>query len=60
VSEVEGQDTWQRATLAVAITAGSVHGVQEHADRVERFIVERFPDGARVDRTVRSFAEVDE
>jgi uncharacterized protein len=60
VSEVEGQDTWQRATLAVAITAGSVHGVQEHADRVERFIVERFPDGARVDRTVRSFAEVDD
>jgi uncharacterized protein len=60
VSEVEGQDTWQRATLAVAITAGSVHGVEEHADRVERYVVERFPDGSRIERTIRSFAEVDE
>jgi uncharacterized protein YlxP (DUF503 family) len=60
VSEVEGQDTWQRATLAVAITAGSLRGVQEHADRVDRFIVERFPDGCRIDRTIRSFAEVDD
>jgi uncharacterized protein len=60
VSEVEGQDTWQRATLAVAITAGSLHGVREHADRVERFVLERFPDGLRIDRTVRSFNEVDE
>jgi uncharacterized protein len=59
VSEVEGQDTWQRATLAVAITAGSLHGVREQADRVDRFIVERFPDGSRIDRTIRSFAEVD-
>jgi uncharacterized protein len=59
VSEVEGQDTWQRSTLAVAITAGSLHGLQEHADRVERFVVERFPDGSRIDRTFRSFAEVD-
>jgi uncharacterized protein len=60
VSEVEGQDTWQRATLAVAITAGSLRGVREHADRVERFVLERFPDGLRIDRTVRSFNEVDE
>ena len=60
MSEVEGQDTWQRATLAVAITAGSLHGVREHADRVERFVLERFPDGLRIDRTVRSFNEVDE
>jgi uncharacterized protein YlxP (DUF503 family) len=59
VSEVGGQDTWQRATLAVALTAGSVHGVQEHADRVERYLLERFPEGCRVERTVRSFTEVD-
>jgi hypothetical protein len=37
-----------------------VHGVHEHADRVERFLLERFPEGVRVDRTVRSFAEVDD
>jgi uncharacterized protein len=59
VSEVGGQDTWQRATLAVAITGGSARGVQDHADRVERFVVERFPDGSRIDRMIRSFSEVD-
>ena len=59
MSEVEGQDTWQRSTLAVAVTAGSLHGVREQADRVERFVIERFPDGCRIDRTVRSFSEVE-
>jgi uncharacterized protein YlxP (DUF503 family) len=59
VSEVEGQDTWQRATLAAAITGGSVRAVEEHADRVERFLLERFPEGCRIDRTIRSFSEVD-
>jgi uncharacterized protein len=60
VTEVEGQDTWQRATLAVAITGGSPRAVVEHADRVERYVVERFPDGSRIERTIRSFAEVDD
>ena len=60
MSEVGGQDTWQRATLAVAITGGSPHAVDEHADRVERYVVERFPDGCRIERTIRSFNEVDE
>lgn len=59
MSEVEGQDTWQRASLAVAVTAGSERRVREHADRVERFVIERFPDGCRVERTVRSFSEVE-
>ena len=59
VSEVGGQDTWQRSTLAIAITGDSVRRVQEHADRVERLLLERFPDGCSMDRTVRSFSEVD-
>jgi hypothetical protein len=60
VSEVAGQDTWQRATLAVAVAGGSVSAVHEHADRVERYVVERFPDGCRIERTIRSFNEVDD
>ena len=60
VSEVAGQDTWQRATLAVALAGGSVSAVREHADRVERYVVERFPDGCRIERTIRSFNEVDD
>ena len=59
VSEVGGQETWQRATLAVAITGGSARRVQDHAARVERLLLDRFPDGCRIDRTVRSFSEVD-
>jgi uncharacterized protein len=60
VSEVGGQDTWQRSTLAVAITGGSESAVRDHADRVERYVLERFPDGSRIDRTVRSFSEVND
>jgi uncharacterized protein len=60
VSEVAGQDTWQRATLAVALAGGCVSAVREHADRVERYVVERFPDGCRIERTIRSFNEVDD
>jgi hypothetical protein len=58
VSEVEHQDTWQRATLAVALTGGSPRQVHEGADRVERFVLERFPDGCRVERTVASFDDL--
>jgi uncharacterized protein YlxP (DUF503 family) len=60
VSEVGGQDTWQRSTLAVAVTGDSVRRVQEHADRVERMLLDRFGDGFRMERIVRSFNEVDD
>jgi uncharacterized protein YlxP (DUF503 family) len=59
VAEVDGQDTWQRSTLAIALTAGSSYRATQHADRVERFLEERFPDGCRVERKVRSYVEVD-
>ena len=50
VAEVGGQDTWQRTTLAVALTSGSPHELGRAADRVERYLVDRFPDGAVVER----------
>jgi len=56
---VAGQETWQRSTLAVAVTGGSESAVRDHADRVERFILDRFPEGCRFERTIRSYAEVD-
>ena len=58
VAEVGHQDLWQRATLAAALTAGSVNHLEGAADRVERFLLERFPESCRVERTVRSFDEV--
>ena len=58
VSEVEHQDLWQRATLAAAVTGGSQHAVAEAADRVQRFLDGRCPQGVRVDRTIVSFREL--
>jgi uncharacterized protein len=50
VAEVGGQDTWQRTTLSVALTSGSGAELARAADRVERYLIDRFPDGAVVRR----------
>ena len=57
VSEVGGQDTWQRSELAGALTSGSLAQLQRASDRVEDFLVERFPQGVRVERALSSFDE---
>jgi len=54
VAEVGGQDTWQRSTLSVALTSGSTAELQKAADRVERYLVDRFPDTVSVRRTLAS------
>jgi uncharacterized protein YlxP (DUF503 family) len=58
VAEVEHQDLWQRATLAAAITGGSLARLEDATDRVERFLLYRFPETCRVERTFASFDEV--
>ena len=58
VSEVDHQDLWQRATLAVACTATTATGAEEAADRVERFVLARHPDGARFDTAVKAMEEL--
>lgn len=58
VAEVGHQDLWQRATLAAALTGGSINRVQSAIDRVESFLLERFPERCHVERTVRSFEDV--
>lgn len=59
VSEVGHQDLWQRATLAAAVVGGSQGAVEQAADRVERFLDARLPQGCRVERTVAAFEEID-
>jgi len=54
VAEVGGQDTWQRTTLSVALTSGSTGELARAADRVERYLVDRFPDTVSVTRTLAS------
>ncbi len=58
VAEVEHQDLWQRATLAAALTGGSLARLRDATDRVERFLLDRFPETCRVERTFASFDEV--
>jgi uncharacterized protein YlxP (DUF503 family) len=58
VAEVGHQDLWQRATLAAALTSGSLGTLESAADRVERFLLERFPESCRIERTVASFTDV--
>jgi uncharacterized protein YlxP (DUF503 family) len=58
VAEVDHQDLWQRATLAAALTGGSLSRLQDATDRVERFLMDRFPETCRVERTLASFDEV--
>ncbi len=58
VSEVDHQDLWQRATLAAAVVGGSQGAVEQAADRVERFLDAKLPQGVRVDRTVAAFEEI--
>jgi uncharacterized protein len=50
VAEVDHQDTWQRSTLSVALTSGSAHELDRAADRVERYLIDRFPDTVVVRR----------
>ncbi len=58
VSEVDHQDLWQRSTLAAAVTGRSQGAVEQAADRVERFLDARLPQGVRVERAVASFEEL--
>ena len=58
VAEVAHQDTWQRSTLAVAFAESSPGRCEEAADRVERMLDARFPQGARVERRIGSWEEL--
>jgi uncharacterized protein YlxP (DUF503 family) len=57
VAEVDGQDTWQRATLAAALTGGSLATLDASVDRIERFLLDRFPECVRVERSLTSFED---
>ncbi len=58
VAEVDHQDTWQRSTLAVAFAESSPGRCVEAADRVQRMLDARFPQGVRVERRVGSWEEL--
>ncbi|HEX5955650.1 MAG TPA: DUF503 domain-containing protein [Solirubrobacterales bacterium] len=56
VAETADHDDRRRATLLVALVGGREVGVR--ADELERFVEARCPDGCRIDRDLRSVADV--
>ena len=58
VSEVAHQDTWQRSTLAVALTGDSAGRCEQAADAVSRLLDARCPQGVRVERVVASWSDL--
>jgi uncharacterized protein YlxP (DUF503 family) len=59
VAEVGHQDTWQRSTLAVALAGGTPGRCEGAADDVGRYLDAHFPQGARVERRLASWADLD-
>ncbi len=58
VAEVGHQDTWQRSTLAVALTGDSAGRCEQAADAVSRLLDARCPQGVRVERVVASWSDL--
>lgn len=58
VSETDHHDLWQRSTLTAALTAGSLAHLSDATDEVERWIIARCPEGARVQRLVASVEDL--
>jgi hypothetical protein len=58
VSEVGHKDTWQRSTLAVALTGDSAGRCEQAADAVSRLLDARCPQGVRVERVVASWSDL--
>lgn len=59
VAEVGHQDSWQRSTLAAAVCERSASLATDAADRVQRWLDARSEHGARVERVIASWADLD-
>jgi len=59
VAEVDHQDLWQRARLTAALTGSSLATLSAAADKLERWLVSRCPDGVRVERIVASVKDLE-
>jgi len=56
VAEIEGHDTWQRATLLCALVGDG--GVRERGAALEHFVESRCPDGCSFERDLLSLRDL--
>jgi len=56
VAEIDGHDTWQRATLLCALVGGPDVGAR--ADELERFVCSRCPEGCAFERDLRTLSDI--
>jgi uncharacterized protein len=59
VAEVDHQDAWQRSTLLASVCAGAPRRADECADSVQRWLDGRFPQGARIERRLASWNDLE-
>jgi uncharacterized protein len=59
VAEVGHQDSWQRSTLAIALTGGSAGRCGDAADAICRALDARFPQGVRFERRLASWSDLE-
>jgi uncharacterized protein YlxP (DUF503 family) len=58
VSETGYHDLWQRARLTAAMTGGSIVTLSAAADKVQRWLESRCPDGVYVERLIASVEDL--
>jgi uncharacterized protein YlxP (DUF503 family) len=56
VAEIDGHDTWQRATLLCGLVGGSE--VAARADELERFVESRCPDSCSFERDLVTLSDL--
>jgi uncharacterized protein YlxP (DUF503 family) len=57
VAEVDHHDLWQRATLHAVLVGRDAGPLHAAADKLERHVLGRFPDGVRLERALVSSDE---
>jgi uncharacterized protein YlxP (DUF503 family) len=58
VAEVGHQDLWQRATLTAALTGGSLSQLSSAVDKIERWVLARWPEAVHVRRIITSVEDL--
>lgn len=58
VAETDHHDLWQRSTLSAVLVGREPGPLGAAADKVERHVIGRFPDGVRIERGLISSDEL--